>query len=443
LNRRALVVGLLAVDAAAASPAHSAGFDSRGSALGGAVSADVQDASAVFYNPSGLCLGLGNELSFGYSALSYALEIDGRSSGLEAVQSLQAGVVTRGAVARLPFAFGLALDLPNGRLSKLTSVRESEPYWPLYQASSEIVDLGAMVALRPFEFLSVGGGVGFLAATRGGFHVTGTARLADGAGSEYDSRLRHEVHSDLASVRYPVFGLTVVPAERLRFGLAFRDSAQLEQRVSGTLEGEVDATFTRVPVRYRFESTTVSGFLPRQVTLGGSLRPLRELTLNLDLVWQGWSEYPSPVGSSSTTLDAGIPPGLPVDLPEDSPATRPAPPGFEDRIVPRVGLESSLATTPKFKLLLRAGYAFERSPAPRRLVALLIDADRHLFSFGTGFVWTRPASWLPSTLELDTHALFTSLIERRLTAAAGGVSRDLSAAGTTWSAGATLGLGFE
>lgn len=435
---------LTVTEPSAASPAQSLGFGARGTSMAGAVSADVHDASAVFYNPAGLALGKGAELSVGYGALGYDLELGRTRTTLEPIVALEAGVVARGAIAGVPFAAALALDLPNGKLSKLSSFREGEPRWALYESTPELVDLGAVVALRPFEFLAVGGGLGFLAATRGGFRVNGTALLPDGAGAEHDSELRHEVHAELVSVRYPIFGVTLTPSERLSFALTYRDRVTLEQRITGTLDGEVDATFARIPVRYHFETLATIGFLPRQFTLGTSVHVVPELAFNVDLVWQDWSEYPSPVGSSEVTLDARVPPGLDVDLPADSPRVTPAAPGFEDRIVPRIALESTLPLHSELSLSFRTGYAFEESPAARhQLSTALIDADRHLVSFGSGFVWKPRSPWLPSALRFDTHALFARLVARKMTVLADGVSRDLPASGTLWSVGATLGLGFE
>jgi long-subunit fatty acid transport protein len=133
-----------------------------------------------------------------------------------------------------------------------------------------------------------------------------------------------------------------------------------------------------------------------------------------------------------------------LDLPPASPHKPPIPPGFEDRIVPRFGLESSIPATSKLSLAFRAGYAFEQSPAPRhQLSTALIDADRHLVSFGTGFDWKRAAPWLPHTLKFDAHALFARLIERSMQVEVEGQSRRISASGTVWSVGATLGLGFR
>jgi hypothetical protein len=150
------------------------------------------------------------------------------------------------------------------------------------------------------------------------------------------------------------------------------------------------------------------------------------------------------VSRSSATLEAQVPPGLVIDLPENVPPTTPVAPRFEDRIVPRFGIESTFPATPALSLAVRAGYAYEASPAPRhQLSSALIDTDRHIVSFGTGFVWKRAAPWLPHTLKFDSHALFARLIERPMQVEVDGQSRRLSASGTAWSVGATLGLGFE
>ncbi|HXK20833.1 MAG TPA: hypothetical protein VNG33_23640, partial [Polyangiaceae bacterium] len=45
-----------------AAPGHAYGFGARATALGGAVTADVSDASALFYNPAGLALAPASQL---------------------------------------------------------------------------------------------------------------------------------------------------------------------------------------------------------------------------------------------------------------------------------------------------------------------------------------------------------------------------------------------
>jgi long-chain fatty acid transport protein len=446
---RAVWLGLFAVCAsfaptpAGAGPSGSFGFGSRGTALGGATSADVRDGSASFYNPSGLALAERTELGAGFAHVSYRLDAGGERARIDSLSVLEASLAARGEIARLPFAFGLALALPNGHLSRMRSLREPDPHWVLYENLPELVDLSAQVALRPLDGLTAGGGVGFLAAARGGFDVTGTVPLSDGKGSEYDAKVRHEVDADLTSVRFPVLGITILPSDRLSFALVYRGEARLEQRITGTLEGNVDAArLFQIPVRYAFETSAVTAFLPRQIVVGSSVVVSPGLRANLDLAWQQWSAYPSPASSSTTALDAKVPAGLPINLPGSSAAAPLAAPDFSNRLVPRIGIEYVANLRPRFGVALRAGYAFERSPAPReQLRTAFIDADRHIGSFGTGLAWQKAAPWLPEVVRIDMHAQLSEWPSS--TMIIGSPRNMLNVNGSAWCAGATLTFGFE
>ena len=426
-----------------AGPSEGFGFGARSTALGGAVSADVRDGSAVFYNPAGLSLAPRTELSAGFEHVAYRLDQGGDRARVDSLSVFEAALTARGEIAGIPVAFGLALALPNGHLSKMHSLLETEPHWVLYETLPELVDLGAQVALRPLDGLAFGGGIGFLAATHGGFDVTGTVPLSDGKGSQYDAKLRHEVDADLTSVRFPMLGVNVVPSHWLSLALVYRGEARLEQRIAGTLDGNVDAAHIfQIPVRYSFETTTVAAFLPRQIVVGASVEPLSGLRANVDVAWQEWSRYPSPASSSSTALDAQVPAGLPVNLPGSSMAAPLAQPNFGDRWVPRVGVEYVIGVGPRFGLALRAGYAFERSPAPRdQAASAFVDGDRHIVSWGTGLSWRKVAPWLPEVVRVDMQAQLSEWPSSVIETASTGSSLDVG--GSAWCAGASLTFGFE
>ena len=56
-----------------ANPLDAFGFGSRAAAMGGAVAADVSDFSANYYNPAGLALAHGFELTVGYIRADHSL----------------------------------------------------------------------------------------------------------------------------------------------------------------------------------------------------------------------------------------------------------------------------------------------------------------------------------------------------------------------------------
>lgn len=440
----AIALSVCLARAAAASPADTFGFGSRSTAMGSAVSADVRDFSANYYNPSGLALARGLDVTAGYSYVAHSLEMNGQDSRVDPVRGIVGGLVAPGSIGFLPFAFGIATFLPDDRLSRARASRQDDPRWVLYDNRTQLIYISANIAIRPFDWLSVGGGITYLAATRGAFGISGTAVLPAGDRTEYDSQLRHEVDADLTTQRYPEFGVTVRPHERLHLAAVYRHQAAIELDVDAELSGTVDATLVKVPARYALDSYTVNAFIPRQIVIGESYRPVDELSINVDLKWVQWSSFKSPVSRSSTTLDVQVPPGI-IELPPNPRPTVVEAPGFSDRIVPELGIEYRLELTRDLGVPLRAGYVYERSPVPPQTgVTNYVDTDRHVLSVGTGVVLRDLGAVLPGNLRFDTHAQLSILPTRvTLKDSPADYVGDYRARGSILNVGANLSMGFE
>ncbi len=401
---------------ALASPELDFGFGARSQSLAGAGAAFADDPSAVFHNPSGLARAETVGTTLGYAFVDYSLEVSGQPAPLSDVSSLEAGVVVPGAIRRIPVAFGFALALPDGKLSRLREAEPLTPYWPLDEAGPRLVDIGTGFAARPFEALVVGAGVGFVASLRGNFHIHGTAVASDGSGSEYSSRLGHAVDADLTASRFPMFGIGFLPSETLAFGLAYRGAALVEHRVQGALDGTLDLGETEVPVRYSFETRSAVAYMPAQLALGASYRLHPSTLFTAELAWQRYSGYRSPYTETSSHLEHG--PELDVEVPDT--VRVPAPPArFRDRFVPRLGVEPRFELASRLTLALRAGYAFQRSPLPdAQTQTRFLDLDRHLLTAGVGAKWLEPG--VPfQALALDVAVADALGVPRRTTTLAG------------------------
>ncbi|HEY3500026.1 MAG TPA: outer membrane protein transport protein [Polyangiaceae bacterium] len=422
-----------------ASPAASSGFGPRTRSLGGAGTAVVNDAAAVFENPSALTLAEGTGLSFGFSSNGYSFEENGNEASIETVNAFEFGLVVPGAIHDLPVAFGFALSLPNGRLSRVRSVAASESFWPLPDANSQMVDLGAALAIRPWKPLLLGGGIGYLASLSGGFHITGTAVAVDRFGSEYDSDLHHAVAADLTSSRYALLGVSVVPWERFTLALAYRSAARVDQQIEGGLDGVLRTGPLDIPVAYSFQTSATVSYSPAQVAFGASYRSPELTLLSFELTSQRWSAYPAPYANTSSSLSAELPPGLDIILPPPAVGTDPPPSKLRDRLVPSLGFEQGFEPAAGVGLTGRLGYAFERSPVPEDQDATrFLDLDRHVLSLGAGF-------------ELSGHGLpMQKLVLDAFCSLALGVSRTLAAgeegeqqvSGSALAGGVSLGLVF-
>ncbi len=431
-----------------AAPQYAYGFGARPTSLGGAVTADADDAAALFYNPAGLALARASQLQLGYRGVSSKLQTSGEDAGTPGLGSVDGAALGRGELLGMPVGFGLGLSLGNGHLSRVESVRADEPRWVLRETLPELVELAAALAVRPTPWLALGAGSGFLATTTGGFEVSGTALFADGKGSEYDSQLRHAVDAKLLTTRYLLLGaqleLPRLFASRpspidWNLGLSFRDEAKLEQALRGTLQGNVDAGFLQVPVRYSFDAHSLVAFVPRQLVLGLSATRA-SYRLGVDVGFEQWSRYPSPVARSAAHIEADVPAGFPLKLPPNTELPPAESAGFSNRFTWRAGVERKLSLSHKSTLALRLGYAYLPTPAPRSSdTAQLMDASEHVFSLGVGVALSRISRSLPRDIALDAHALYGHLPNRRLERQ----GETFFAKGHTLSAGLTLTLAFE
>jgi long-chain fatty acid transport protein len=446
-------VALVALSSeAAASAPGTYGLGSRQAALAGAATADATDFSACFYNPAGLTSARGLELSVGYMYADNRLRMNGRDNDVADISGIAAGIVAPGKIAGVPFAFGIGAYLPDDGLSRIRALRQETPRWELYNDRSLILFLSAHLAVRPLPWLEVGGGLAFLAATRGRFAIRGEANVL----RPYDSALEHEVDADLTSVRYPIAGVRAKLWDYGYLGVAYRGESKLDLSLEANLDGVVDFAGIDVPLRYTLATRTIAAFQPQQAVFGLSFQKVPGLRVNVDLAWVNWSAYDSPTARTRAHLEAEPPPGTPVDLPEDPRPTTVIPPAFEDRLVPRLGAEYVLGfgarrkvsgseeARPLVQIPVRAGYAYERSPVPDQTGRTnFVDTDRHTLALGAGFTLNAPGKILPGTLRLDVHAALSILPERVITKAnPSDFIGDFRADGTMINGGATLSASF-
>jgi len=289
------------------------------------------------------------------------------------------------------------------------------------------------VAVQPRPWLTLGAGLAFMATAHGGFVIDGTAVQPVAGQSQYDSQLQHEINADLKTVRYPTFGITVLPMRDWAFALVYREQAKVTLDLNTRLNGDVDFGLLSLPARYQLVSHSVNGFVPRQIVAATSWDAAKGLAINLDLTWQQWSGYESPLSDSSSEFasDGGL-----ISLPSSTNQTAAGDARFNDRLVPRVGAEYLLELTPNWSLPLRGGYAFHPSPAPRtQQDTIFADADRHTVSLGSGVVWSSPGEAIWGDVGLDVFAFEALLAPRRFTSAVTG--------GTYRASGSFFGAGFS
>jgi hypothetical protein len=406
------LVGALALFSpreARANPPDTYGFGSRETAMGGAAAAETRGFAAGYYNPAALARSRGLELSVGYFRADHSLEMNGQDNHVDPVKGMNGGLVVPGTLFGIPFAFGLALHLPDDRISRVRALRQEQPRWELYDNRNQRLYLAANLAIEPFPWLWIGGGLSFMSSTRGRLDITGGANLF----RPDESSIRHEVDADLTAVRYPQAGVRVAIGRKVALAAVYRGEFQLALDLSAHLYGDISGLTTAL---YDLQTHSINNFLPQQVVLGGSWEILRDLRATFDATWINWSAYVAPVAKLDVVLDIPPPPsGWPatVQPPESPAATRIEPIVMHDRVVPRLGFEWHALSLSKLDGFVRSGYEIAKSPlAAQNRTTNYVDRDRHTLSFGIGAAIPMRGLLreLPGVLSIDAHLQWSTLL---------------------------------
>jgi long-chain fatty acid transport protein len=411
--RRALVVSfLLAALArqARANPIDALGFGSRAIGMGGASTAVADDVSANYYNPGGLVRGRDLRIDIGYRYAQPILRIDGRDVGVDAARGWQVGLVAPGAIGPFRFAFGVALWLPDQRLTRIRSLPFDQPRFVYYDNRLQRLFLAANLAIQIVPGLYVGGGLTFMSRTIGQLFLKGSVAVSD----PDSSSLVTKINVDLVAVRYPQAGIFWDINRNLAVGLSYRHSFKLDVDLKFRVDGSVgDPGLPPVVPKGFFDARTVSTdlFQPWQLTGGVAARPWRHVLVAFDLTYAAWSEFPVPAAQLALALDIGPTFNDKVMLP---PARGYPKSQFHDIVIPRLGVEWRARDRERLSVDVRTGYSYEPTPVPDQIgESNLIDSDKHTFSLGAGLELGKLAPILSRPLSIDAHLAVTYLSERQ------------------------------
>jgi long-chain fatty acid transport protein len=439
---------------ASAQPMDTYGMGSRSIAMGGAVTADVADFSANYYNPAGLVRGEHVRIGLGWQGAHHELAIDDLDSNVDSVHGLVTGLVVPGNIDGFRFAFGLGLHLNDDRVSRTRALPTSRPRWELYDNRPHRTFLATHLAVRPWDWLLIGGGISFLSYSSNELALRGDI---DALRPDGGTRLEHEVHASLSTIRYPQAGIMVMPIPELSFGLVYRGQFSLDNSLLARVGMPGVSSDTRllvseytIPAYFHLVSQSVNAFVPQQLSLGASWSPTAEVRINAEVTWVNWSAYVSPIGSSTIVLDidpSALPPELRdmIRVPGEIRGSSPIAANFEDRFVPRIGVEGIAVRDPALEVTVRGGAFYEQSPVPEQQgIANLVDTDRIALSAGAGLRLTQLRPLIDGWLAFDLHLQWSILPERttrKLSAV--DVVGDWRAGGHIFAGGLTMELGFR
>lgn len=357
--KRAPLLTTLALLLTPALQAEASGFQldlqgARGTARAGAVTADIDDASAAYFNPAGLAQGERIELRLGDTLVipftSYAPANGGPK------ESAKVGVVAPPHLfaawgfsdeATLGFAmftgYGLGIDWGDA-FSKRTLVQSS---------SLATYTFNPTVAFRVGDRVKAGVGVQLV---RGTVDLTRAVGLGDTTGL-----------AELAAGAWGISGNAGVQVEllpnELSLGVAFRGPVNLP------FEGR--AHFSGVPIELsdalKDQGVSTEITLPETVAIGLAYRPLEALRVNIDATYTAWQRMTE------------------VRLTFDDPALNSvSPKAWTHAWKYAVGAE--YAVNESFSA--RGGVMFDQSPSrPETTTPDLPDSSRVNVALGGGYAW--------------------------------------------------------
>jgi long-chain fatty acid transport protein len=324
----------------------------RGTGMAGAVTAMIDDSSAIFYNPAGIAQGrildvqVGDTLilpSFQYTSPQNASTGNSfkvvppfsvyESGGITDDLSVGIGVFT---------PFGLTLAWP--------------PEWAgksqITQAEFATFDFNPTAAYR-FGPLRIGAGLQLVRAT-----VDLQKKIVTGA---------NEVSAELGAGAWGVGGnvgaqFEAVP-QYLSFGIQYRSAVKFN------FDG--DAHFDGVPPAFqgtlRDQRVTTSVITPDIVQIGVASRPIKSLVLDVDVNWYGWAKFRS----------------IDINFPNDSQLNTTEPKNWSNTVNVHAGAEGAINESWR----IRGGVLYDPTPSPdNTLLPDVPDSNRLNLAVGGSYL---------------------------------------------------------
>jgi long-chain fatty acid transport protein len=358
---------------AEASPQEVIGFGYRSVAMGTTGAAVGEGVDDVYGNPALLSLERDMTLELGVTEALFHLYADGPGMpGRVYVSPLRGNSIG----ALLPLPFGGALEdrvtLGLGFFTPFDVVvrgRILYPDKPQFLLADRVQSVAVQAGLGADVGYGVRVGAGFAALAA----LSGSVVVATDA----SGRIGTVVKDTLVASYAPIVGASYDVTEHYRAGLTFR--GELVGRFNVVIEAKDLGQITIPPLNI----SGVAQYDPYQLSAEFA-RVDGPWEVAIGLTWKHWSAYPGPAEATVRCEDAPDP---------DAPCAPYAPPDpdYSDTVVPRAGADRAFVVAPGATVHLRAGYAFEPSPAPAQEGATnYFDCHRSVFSMGWGLGFDEP-----------------------------------------------------
>ena len=341
----------------------------RGLGLSNAMTAGVDDPSAVYYNPAALSEVQGDNLlvSGSYVNLQNSVENSGRKSTNKHADNFLASFFANYRIPDSDFTLGIGTYAPFG----LATEYDRDAFTRFAAINTELKTIYVTPALSwsPTNYLSLGAGLSFVHAS-GAFSralcLDPISGCTQPLGLEGTVRL-----TDTADAFAYNLGLLVKPTDNLKFGFSYRSRVDLRfDNGDAKFGGTFSTSKTKADVRPLP--------LPPVINVGLFWQIMPAWGAELVYEYTHWSEFKNFTAAFSP-IPIFLPLGAPIpgfQLPED----------WKNTSALRFG--SSYALNQSWEL--RGGMAVEQTPIPNKTLSPGIpDADKLTLNAGVGYKWDK------------------------------------------------------
>ncbi|MFZ5443201.1 MAG: OmpP1/FadL family transporter [Myxococcota bacterium] len=367
----------------------------RAAAMGGAMTAEANDYTAVFYNPALLVdrkdINFGAAFQFhrmvaNVQSKDLAKDLDCSNCNAPDQVGTSVGLLfPLAGKVKNHLAFGLGVYLPAAVMLRLNAPPSTTPYWYRYHSNPEALKLNLGVGIKILEWLKLGLGVQVLADLIGSDANVGVDLFSKQVKSG-------DINAYLGTRVGPMFSLLVSPLNRrLRLGVTYKWEMRLDYRIPATVNLEGIGVLG-------FVIAGTAHYSPHQVSFGAAFDVTPDFTLALDGEWQAWSLAPSPyvginIDLSGPTLEAlGL--GSALDV-----VSNKQKPGFADTLGVRLGAEYRLTE----RFAARLGGFLRPTPVPKQDTqgTNLLDNTTAGLAVGVGFNFPDPLEIFQHPIQID------------------------------------------
>ena len=334
---------------------------------GNAITAGVEDPSAIYINPAALSEVSGNEMMGGlnYVNTRSSVENNGQSSrnlhdddflpNIFANYHIPTSNITLGIGTYTPF--GLATTYKDNSFTRFAAI----------QTELRTIYVTPGVAWQPVPYFSVGGGMSFVHSS-----AVLSRAIFLGAVGVGEGKIRITDTDDAYGYN---LGILVKPTEKIKFGFTYRSRVRLQY-------DNADAKFTDAALTGgAFTVVKASGInvpIPPVINTGIQLQITPNWAAELDYNFTRWSEFKNLNARFSPSIPAlgGLAPISGFTLIQN----------WHDTSSIRLGTRYTLPNN----LQLRTGIALDQSPIPSSTLSPSIPgADILTLNTGLGYSWNK------------------------------------------------------